>query len=86
MDYGRVDLDTASPIIAPSGVAYESIATPELARAYERIDTADFLGLFVNGYWDMPNRSRFTPFVGATWWAATRAPGSGCAIASALLT
>ena len=63
-DYGRVDLDNASPIIAPSGVAYDSIATPELARAYERIGTADFLGLFVNLYWDMPNRTRFTPFVG----------------------
>ena len=63
-DYGRVDLDAASPIIAPSGVAYESIATPELARAYERIGTADFFGLFVNVYWDIPNRSRFTPYVG----------------------
>ena len=63
-DYGRVDVDTASPIIAPSGVAYDSIATPELARAYERIGAADFLGVFVNVYWDMPNRTRFTPFLG----------------------
>ena len=64
VDYGRVDLDTSSPIIAPSGVAYDIVAAPELADAYERIDRTELLGLFVNVYLDMPNRSRVTPFVG----------------------
>ena len=63
-DYGRIGLEATSPIIAPSGIPYDSIATPELARAYEGIGTVDFLGLFVNLYWDMSNRTRFTPFVG----------------------
>lgn len=63
-DYGSVGRDTSSPIIAPSGVPYDSVAAPELADAYERIGRAEFLGLFVTAYVDMPNRSRFTPFVG----------------------
>ena len=63
-DYGSVGLDTSSPIIAPSGVPYDSIAAPELADAYERIGNAEVLGLFVTAYVDFPNRSRFTPFVG----------------------
>ena len=65
VDYGRVDLDTSSPIIAPSGVAYDIVARhPELADAYERIGRTELLGLFANVYVDMPNRSRVTPFVG----------------------
>ena len=63
-DYGSIGLDTSSPIIAPSGVPYDSIAAPELANAYERIGNAEFLGLFVTAYLDMPNGTRFTPFVG----------------------
>lgn len=63
-DYGSVGLDTSSPIIAPSGVPYDSVAIPELADAYERLGNAEFLGLFVTAYADIPNRTRFTPFVG----------------------
>ncbi|MDE0661418.1 MAG: outer membrane beta-barrel protein [Gammaproteobacteria bacterium] len=63
-DYGSVGLDTSSPIIAPSGVPYDSVAAPELADAYERIGNAEVLGLFVTAYVDFPNRTRFTPFVG----------------------
>ena len=63
-DYGSVGLDTSSPIIAPSGVPYDTVAAPELADAYERIGNAEFLGLFVSAFVDIPNRSRFTPFVG----------------------
>jgi len=63
-DYGSVGLDTSSPIIAPSGVPYDSVAAPELADAYERIGNAEVLGLFVAAYVDFPNRTRFTPFVG----------------------
>ncbi|MCY4058715.1 MAG: outer membrane beta-barrel protein [Gammaproteobacteria bacterium] len=63
-DYGSVGLDTSSPIIAPSGVPYTRVAAPELADAYERIGSSEFLGLFVTAYLDMPNRTRFTPFVG----------------------
>ena len=63
-DYGSVGLDTSSPIIAPSGVPYTIVRAPELTDAYERIGNVEFLGLFVGLYMDMPNRSRFTPFVG----------------------
>jgi len=63
-DYGRVRLNTSSPIIAPSGVPYDTVAAPELADAYERIGNAKFLGLFVTAFVDIPNRSRFTPFLG----------------------
>ncbi|MDE0422865.1 MAG: hypothetical protein OXK76_18515 [Gammaproteobacteria bacterium] len=63
-DYGNVGLDTSSPIIAPSGVPYTRIAAPELADAYERIGSVKSLGLFVSAYVDIPNRTRFTPFVG----------------------
>ena len=63
-DHGSVGLDTSSPIIAPSGVPYAGVLAPELTDAYERIGNADFLGLFVAVYVDMPNRSRFTPFAG----------------------
>ncbi|MYD97807.1 MAG: porin family protein [Gammaproteobacteria bacterium] len=63
-DYGSVGLDTSSPIIAPSGIPYDTVAAPELADAYERIGNAKFLGLFVTAYVDLPNPSRFTPFIG----------------------
>ena len=55
----------ASPIIAPSGTAYTELFGPELPVAEERVDDLTAHQLFANVYLDLPNASRFTPFVGA---------------------
>ena len=55
----------ASPIIAPSGTAYTELFGLELPVAEERVDDLAAHQLFANVYLDLPNASRFTPYVGA---------------------
>ena len=58
------NIDQSSPILAPDGRAFTAIFGSELPVAEERIGRLRAQRLFVNGYWDFPNASRLTPFVG----------------------
>ena len=63
--YRAARYDQARPIIAPSGTAYTELFGPELPIADERVDDLTAHQLFGNVYLDLPNASRFTPYVGA---------------------
>ena len=58
------DVDASSPILDPAGVPFTRILGAELPRADERVGRVAASGVFANVYWDFPNKSRFTPFVG----------------------
>lgn len=60
------DMDESSPILDPAAndVPFTRSIGAELLRADERIGRLTATGVFANFYWDFPNRSRFTPFVG----------------------
>ena len=57
-------VDQSSPILSPDGRAFTAIFGSELPVAEERIGRLRSRQVFVNGYWDFPNASRLTPFVG----------------------
>ena len=62
--YREAWLDETSSILAPSGRAFTRTFGSELPQARERIKSLRSHNLFLNAYFELPNTSRFTPFVG----------------------
>lgn len=62
--YREAWLDETSSILAPSGRAFTRTFGSELPQASERIGSLRSHNLFLNAYFELPNTSRFTPFVG----------------------
>ena len=55
----------SASILSPDGVAFTTVFGSELPQAEERVRRLRSRHWFVNGYWSFPNRTRFTPYVGA---------------------
>ena len=58
--YGRT-----APILTPTGTPYTEVFGAELPLAQERIGSVAADSLFANVFFDFPNRSRVTPWIGA---------------------
>lgn len=61
----RFDADQSSSILSPEGVAFTQVFGTELPEASERLGTLATDNLFANVYFEWPNNSRLTPYVGA---------------------
>lgn len=81
--YREARPDEPSSILDPSGTAFTRTFGSELPQASERIGSLRSHSLFLNAYFELPNTSRFTSFVGvdfadmdygALW---VRSPGPG---------
>lgn len=82
------DLDESSPILDPAAgdVPFTHSVGAEVLRADETVGRVTASGVFANLYFDIPNESRFTPFVGVgvgiarasmdygAWWERSHDP------------
>ena len=62
--YREARPDETASILDPSGTAFTRTFGSELPQASERIGSLRSHNLFLNAYFELPNTSRFTPFVG----------------------
>ncbi len=62
--FRAAEYDQTAPIGSSGGVSFAKLEG-EIVRAEERIGDLSSHNLFANMYFDFPNESRFTPYVGA---------------------
>ena len=62
--YRNSNYDDESPMVGTNGQGLEKLSG-EVSRAVERINQATSNNVFVNVYYDIPLKSRFSPYLGA---------------------